>query len=64
VAGSTIAMSCGAATRLATGRRNYDPLEVGGRIEIGGQAGIVRTLEPILGELELRLVVQLLADLG
>jgi hypothetical protein len=29
---------------------------------IGGQAGIVRAVEPVLGEHELRLVVQLLRD--
>ena len=50
---------------VATGRLNHEQrLEVGDRIEIGGQAGIVRTVEPLLGELELRLVVQLLADRG
>jgi hypothetical protein len=50
---------------VATGHVNYkQPLEVGDRIEIGGQPGIVRTIEPLLGELELHLVVQLLADRG
>jgi hypothetical protein len=45
---------------VATGHLNYEqPLEVGDRIEIGGQVGIVRAVEPLLGELELRLVVQL-----
>jgi hypothetical protein len=34
-------------------------LEVGDRIVIGGLPGIVRAVEPILGERELRLVVQL-----
>ena len=34
-------------------------LEVGERIEIGGELGIVRAVEPLLGERELRLVVQL-----
>jgi hypothetical protein len=33
-------------------------LEVGERIEIGGELGIVRVVEPLLGERELRLVVQ------
>ncbi len=48
---------------VATGRMNYEqPLEVGHRIEIGGQHGIVNTIEPILRERELRLVVQLLRD--
>jgi hypothetical protein len=50
---------------VATGHLNHEqPLDVGDRIEIGGQAGIVRTVEPLLGELELRLAVQLLADRG
>ena len=48
---------------VATGRLNYEqPLEVGDRIEIGGKYGIVNTIEPILRERELRLVVQLLRD--
>ena len=34
-------------------------LEVGERIEIGGVLGIVRAVEPLLGERELRLVGQL-----
>jgi hypothetical protein len=38
------------------------PLEVGERLEIGGQPGIVRTVEPLLGERELRLVMQLVRD--
>ena len=37
-------------------------LEVGERIEIGGVLGIVRAVEPLLGERELRLVVQLLRE--
>jgi hypothetical protein len=50
---------------VVTGHLNHEqPLDVGDRIEIGGQAGIVRTVEQLLGELELRLVVQLLADRG
>jgi hypothetical protein len=50
---------------VATGHLNYErPLEVGARIEIGGQPGIVRTVEPVLGEREVRLVVQLLLDRG
>jgi hypothetical protein len=45
---------------VATGHLSREqPLEVGGRLEIGGQLGIVRTIEPLLGEQELRLVVQL-----
>ena len=50
---------------VATGHLTYEqPLEVGDRIEIGGQPGIVRTVEPLLGEREVRLVVQVLPDLG
>jgi hypothetical protein len=37
-------------------------LEVGDRLVIGGLPGIVRTIDPVLGERELRLVVQLLPD--
>lgn len=48
---------------IATGHLSREqPLEIGERITIGGQAGIVRTIEPLLGERELRLVVQLLRD--
>lgn len=48
---------------LATGHLTREqPLEVGERIAIGSQAGIVRTIEPLLAERELRLVVQLLRD--
>jgi len=49
---------------IATGHFSREqPLEVGERITIGGRAGIVRDIEPILGERELRLVVQLTRDL-
>ncbi len=48
---------------VATGHLSREqPLEVGGRLEIGGQLGIVRAIEPLLGEQELRLVVQLVRD--
>jgi hypothetical protein len=48
-------------TIVATGHLEpEDALEVGDRLEIGGHAGIVRTVEPLLGEHEQRLVVQLL----
>ena len=48
---------------LATGHLTREqPLDVGERIAIGSQAGIVRTIEPLLGERELLLVVQLLRD--
>ncbi len=39
-----------------------EPFQVGQLLEINGQSGIVRTIEPLLGEHELRLVVQLVRD--
>ena len=48
---------------FATGHVGREqPLEVGERVEIGARAGIVRSVEPVLGEQELRVVVQLLHD--
>jgi len=48
---------------VATGHLSREqPLDVGDRIEIGGKPGIVRAIQPLLGELELRLVVQLVRD--
>ena len=48
---------------VATGHLSREePLEVGDRLEIGGQLGIVRTTDPLLGEREVRLVVQLVRD--
>jgi hypothetical protein len=48
---------------IATGHLSPEaPLEVGDPVKIGRRLGIVRTIEPLLGELELRLVVQLLRD--
>lgn len=48
---------------VATGHlMREEQLEVGDRLEINGQPGIVRTIEPLLGEQELRLVVQLVRD--
>lgn len=45
---------------IATGHLTHEqPLEVGDRVSIGGRSGIVRGIEPLLGEYELRLVVQL-----
>jgi len=42
----------------ATGRFSHErPLEVGERVAIGRQGGIVRSSEPLLGERELRLGV-------
>ena len=48
---------------IATGHVTHEkPLEVGERIDIGSQSGIVRSIEPVLGEPELSLVVQLWRD--
>lgn len=49
---------------IATGHLTRErPLEVGERLALGVQTGIVRLIEPQLGELpELRLVVQLTAE--
>jgi hypothetical protein len=48
---------------IATGHLSSEqPFEVGGRITIGSRSGIVRSVEPLLGERELRLVVQLRRD--
>ena len=48
---------------VATGHlMREEQLGVGDRLEINGQPGIVRTIEPLLGEHELRLVVQLVRD--
>jgi hypothetical protein len=45
---------------IATGHMSREqPFEVGERIAIGSKAGIVRAIEPSLGERELRLMVQL-----
>ena len=50
---------------IATGHLSREqPLEVGERIAIGSRSGIVRDVEPLLGEHELRLVVQLTRELG
>jgi hypothetical protein len=50
---------------IATGHLSrQEPVEVGDRLQIGGREGIVRTVEPLLGERELRLVVQLVRDNG
>ena len=48
---------------IATGHLACEePLALGERIEIGARRGIVRSIEPLLGEAELRLVVQLSED--
>jgi hypothetical protein len=50
---------------VATGHLSHEqPLEVGQRLEVAGQTGIVRTVEPILGERELRVIVQLRREPG
>jgi len=48
---------------IATGHLNRaDPLAVCERLTIGSHSGIVRSVEPLLHERELRLVVQLWRD--
>jgi hypothetical protein len=48
---------------LATGRlTNDEPLEAGQSIKIGKREGVIQTVEPLLGESELRIVVQLPND--
>ena len=48
---------------VATGHLGSEqPLEVGERITIGSRSGIVRSIDPLLGERELHLVVQLRRD--
>jgi hypothetical protein len=47
---------------VATGHLSREePLEVGERLAVNGLVGIVRTVEALLGERELRLVVQLVS---
>jgi hypothetical protein len=49
---------------IATGRFSREqPLEIGERLTINGRTGIVRDVEPLLGERDLRLVVQLTREL-
>jgi len=46
---------------LATGHLTREKkLQIGDGLEIAGSPGIVRTIEPVVGEHELRLVVELL----
>jgi hypothetical protein len=48
---------------IATGHFSREqPLGVGERITIGARGGIVRDVAPVLGEQELRVVVQLTRD--
>ena len=50
---------------LATGHLSPEaPLAIGDRIEIGRRRGIVRTIEPLLGERELRLSRRNAIDAG
>ena len=45
---------------VATGRWSSEkPLEVGDRVVIGGHAGTVSAVEPLLAQRELRLIVDL-----
>ena len=45
---------------IATGHLSSEqPFEVGEPITVGSRSGVVRSIEPLLGERELRLVVQL-----
>jgi len=46
---------------IATGHLTHnEPLEIGGRITIAGREGIVRSIIPIRGQIQQRLIVQLL----
>ena len=48
---------------IATGHLTRETaLEIGDRITIGRSEGIVRQIEPTLGERELHLVIQLMPD--
>jgi hypothetical protein len=48
---------------IATGHLSSEqPLKVGESITIGSQSGIVRAIEPLLGERKLRLIMQLRRD--
>lgn len=48
---------------IATGHLSVEQtVEVGERLTIGSRSGIVRSIEPLLGEREQRLVVQLRRD--
>jgi hypothetical protein len=48
---------------IATGHLSREqPLEAKDEITIGSERGLVRTIEPLLGERELHLVVQLRRD--
>jgi hypothetical protein len=49
---------------LAAGHLTRERLNVGDRIVTGATAGTVRSVEPVLGERELRLVVQICCGTG
>jgi hypothetical protein len=49
---------------VATGHLSRSAACGGERLTIGGREGIVRTVEPLLGEREQRLVVQLVREDG
>ncbi len=50
-------------TVIATGHLTHErPLEIGERLAIGSHLGVVHTIQPLLGEHELHLVVQLRHD--
>jgi len=48
---------------IVTGRMTRErALEVGERITLSGRLGVVRSIEPVLGERDLHMVVQLFRD--
>jgi hypothetical protein len=48
---------------IATGRLTRESaLEVGERITISGRLGVVRSIEPVLAEQDLHVVIQLFRD--
>ncbi len=48
---------------IATGRMTRErALEVGERITLSGRLGVVRSIEPVLGERDLHMVIQLFRD--
>lgn len=50
---------------VATGHLlRSEPFALGERVHLGGREGIVRTVEPLLGTGEMRLVVQLVREGG
>ena len=50
---------------IATGRMTRErALEVGERITLSGRLGVVRSIEPVLSERDLHMVIQLFRDNG